>query len=135
MYDIHRIRSDLEEFTSLVDEEYYLNRAGLKDKTEFTKIYGKFAHLFNRDTIDYVEQFSRISQGEDERRVGYLRAFLVGEYMENQVKELSDKLLTMESQAMIKVNGESSAFRQSAIIMTNEPLRDRRASIFEARDL
>ena len=132
--DIDRIRSDLEEFTSAVDEEYYLNGAGLKDKAEFSRIYEKFSHLFNKEVIDYVQRYSKSVTGEEERRVRYLRAFLINDYMENRVKELSDKFLTMEAETTVNVQGETLPFRQSAVIMANERTRDRRASIFQARN-
>ena len=63
MFSIDRIRADLEEFTSLVDEEHYLNGAGLKDKAEFTRIYEKFGHLFNKETIDFVREYSKTVEG------------------------------------------------------------------------
>ncbi len=135
MFDIEQIRSDLEEFTRLVDEEYYLNGAGLKDKAEFSKIYEKFGHLFNQDIISYVQEYSKTAKGEEARRVKYLRAFLVGDYLENRVKELSDKFLTMESEATIKVRGETIPFRQSAVTMVNEEIREKREDIFRARNI
>lgn len=134
MLDLERIRSDLEEFTTEIDQEYYLNGAGLKDKLESSRIYTKFAHLFNRDTIDQVYEYGKRAKGEDERRLTYLRAFLVNDFMENQVKELSDKFLTEESQATIEIDGENISFRQSAVTMGNEQDRARRSSIFEARN-
>ncbi len=132
--DIERVRSDLEEFTSLLDEEYYLNGAGLKDRIEAAKIYEKYAHLFNRTLLDEVQKQSRSAQGEEERRLRYLRAFLFGNYMESHVKELSDKAITMESEATVTVAGETLPFRQAAIFMSNEPSRRKRASIFAARN-
>jgi oligoendopeptidase F len=134
MLDIESIRSDLEEFTSQAVEEYYLNGAGLKDKAEISKIYERFAHLFNRDIIDLVQQHAKSAQGEEERRLRFLRAFLVDDYLENRVKELSDKLLTIEAEATITVNGETMPFRQSAVQQANETNRHRRASIFAARN-
>ncbi len=134
MLDLDRIRSDLEEFTSQAVEEYYLNGAGLKDKAEISKIYEKFRHLFNRDIIDYVQEYAKLARGEEQRRLRYLRAFLVDDYLENRVKELSDKLLTTESEATINVNGETMPFRQSAVEQANESNRPRRASIFAARN-
>ncbi len=134
MHDLEQIRTDLEQFTSLVDEEYYLNGAGLKDKAEFTKIYNKFEHLFTRDTIEFVREYSKTAKGEDERRVRYLRAFLVSDYMENSVKELSDKLLTRESEATVNVDSQTMTFRQAAVVIANESDRHKRSSIFQARN-
>ena len=134
MIDIERIRSDLEEFTSEVDREYYLNGAGLKDNVETSPIYEKFKHLFNRDLIDEVQRQAEIVVGEDERRLRYLRAFLVSDYMENRVRELSDKFLTMESQATIDLGGKSFSFRQSAVVMANELDRGKRSVIFIERN-
>jgi len=134
MIDLERIRSDLEEFTTEIDREYYLNGAGLKDKLESSRIYRKFSHLFNRDTIDQVYEYGKTVKGEDERRLRYLRAFLVSDYMENRVKELSDKFLTEESGAIVDVEGETMSFRQSAIAMANESDGARRSVIFDARN-
>ncbi len=134
MFSIDRIRADLEEFTSLVDEEHYLNGAGLKDRAEFTQIYDKFGHLFNVETIDFVREYSKTVAGEEERRVGYLKAFLVGDYMQNRVKELSDRLLTLEVGATLNVEGQTLPFRQAAVLMANEPDHERRGRIFHARN-
>ncbi len=132
--NIEKIRSDLEEFNSLLDQEYYLNGAGLKDRIESAKIYEKFAHLFNRDLLDEVKKQSSSADGEEERRLRYLRAFLFGNFMENHVKQLSDKATTMESEATVTIAGETHSFRQAAVLMVNEPNRKKRASIFTARN-
>ncbi len=134
MFDLQRIRSDLEQFTIEIDREYYLNGAGLKDKLESSPIYARYGHLFNRQTIDQVQAHVKIAKGEDERRLRYLRAFLVNDYLENQVKELSDKFLTEESGANIDIGGKTTSFRQSQVILAEEPDRNRRSSIFEARN-
>jgi len=134
MFSIDRIRSDLEEFTSLVDEEHYLNGAGLKDKAEFTKIYEKFGHLFNKETIDFVLEYSKTVEGDEERRVRYLKAFLVGDYMQNMAKELSDRVLTMEVEATVEVEGRTMPFRQAAVVLANESDHYKRGEIFQARN-
>ena len=134
MFSIDRIRVELEEFTSLVDEEHYLNGAGLKDKAEFTQIYDKFEDLFNKETIDFVREYSKTVEGEEERRANYLKAFLVGDYMQNQVKELSDKMLTLEVEAMVNVEGRTMPFRQAAVLMANESDHEKRGLIFTARN-
>jgi len=133
MFSIDRIRSDLEEFTSLVDEEHYLTGAGLKDKAEFTRIYDKFGHLFDKETIDFVRAYSKTVEGEEERRVDYLRAFLVGDFMQNRVKELSDRVLTMEVEATVEFEGLTVPYRQAAVVMANEPDHSKRSEIFQAR--
>src|SRR5713101_1504751 len=134
MKDLEQIRVDLEEFTSLVDEEHYLNGAGLKDKAEFTRIYDRFGQLFTRDTIDFVRDYYKTAEGEDQRRATYLKAFLIGDYLENRVKELSDKILTIEAEATIQVEGRTMPFRQAAVIMANEADHSKRSSIFQARN-
>jgi len=134
MFSIDRIRSDLEEFTSLVDEEHYLNGAGLKDKAEFTKISEKYGHLFNKEPIDFVREYSKTVEGDEERRVGYLKAFLVGDYMQNKVKELSDRVLTLEVEATVKVEGRTMPFRQAAVVLANESDHYKRGEIFLARN-
>ncbi len=134
MFSIDSIRSDLEEFTSLVDEEHYLNGAGLKDKAEFAQIFDKFQHLFNKETIDFVREYSKTVEGEEERKVGYLKAFLIGDYMQNQVKELSDRVLTMEVEATVDVEGQRMPFRQAAVVLANEPDHFKRSEIFRARN-
>jgi len=132
--NIDQIRSDLEEFNSLLDQEYYLNGAGLKDKIEAAKIYEKYGHLFKRAILDEVQKEARSADGEKERRLRYLRSFLFGNYMENRVKQLSDKATTVESEATVTVAGDTYPFRQAAVVMVNEPNRKKRASIFGARN-
>src|SRR5262249_34386894 len=111
-----------------------LNGAGLKDKAEFTKIYEKFGHLFNKETIDFVREYSKTVDGEEERRVGYLKAFLVADYVQNKVKELSDRALTMEVEATVEVDGRAMPFRQAAVVLANEPDHYKRGEIFKARN-
>lgn len=133
--EIENLRHELEEFTREVDEEYYLTAAGLKEQADFSRIFEKHNQLFTHNTIDKVQKRLKAASGDEERRLRFLRAFIVGDFLESHVKGLSDRFLTQEAQATVMVDDHELPFRQSAVVLANEADRARRTRIFEARNL
>jgi len=134
MYDWNEIRQDVENFCSEMEKEWYLNWAGLKEEMNLSAIYDKYRHLFTKELILAVKEERKHAKGEEERKLRYLQQFFVGEYLGTTVREFTDKAETMESKENIKVDGEDIPFRLAAVKIANEPNRERRSKLFEARN-
>jgi len=134
MYDWNEIRRDMENFCSEMKKEWYLNWAGLKEEMNLSAIYDKYKHLFTKGLILAVKEERKHAKGEEERKLRYLQQFFVGEYLGTTVRELTDKAETMESKENIKVDGEDIPFRLAAVKIANEPNRELRSKLFEARN-
>jgi len=134
MYDWNEIRQDVENFCSEMEREWYLNWAGLKEVMNLSAIYDKYRHLFTKELILAVKEERRHAKGEEERKLRYLQQFFVGEYLGTTVREFTDKAETMESKENIKVDGEDIPFRLADVKIANEPNRERRSKLFEARN-
>ncbi len=134
MYDWSRIRRDLENFCSEMEKEWYLNWAGLKEEMNLSAIYDKYEYLFTRELILAVKEKLRNTRGEEERKLGYLQQFFVSEYLDMRVRRLTEQAETMESKEIVNVDGEEIAFRLAAVKIANEPKREQRSKLFEARN-
>lgn len=134
MYDWNRIRRDVDNFCSEMEREWYLNWAGIKEEMNLSAIYDKYENLFSKELILVVKEKRKHAKGEEERKLRYLQQFFVSEYLGMIVKELSEKAETMESKATIKVDGEKIPFRLAAVKIANEPKREQRSKLFEARN-
>lgn len=69
MYDLGRVRLDVENFCSELGNEWYLNLAGLKDKMNLSAIYEKYNRLFTKELILRVKNERKQASGEEERFV------------------------------------------------------------------
>lgn len=134
MVDWNKIRSDVENFATEKEREWFLNWAGLKEEMNLAAIYEKYGHLFTKPLILEVTEKHKQAKDEEDRKLRYLQEFFVSGYLEMVVKELSDKAETMEAKEKIKVNGEEMTFRLAATKISNEQDRDKRNKIFHARN-
>lgn len=134
MYDLEKIRIEVENFCSSINKEWYLNWAGLKDELNISATYKKYEHLFNKELILEIKERRKQASGEDERKLRYLQAFFLEYYLDMKVKELTDKAETMQSKGTIKFDGEEIPFRLALIKMINEPNRKKRQKLFHARN-
>jgi len=134
MYDLEKIRVDVEIFCSNINKEWYLNWAGLKDELNISAIYEEYKHLFSKELVLKIKDWRKKASGEDERRLRYLQAFFLEGYLEMTVKELTDKAETMQTKGTIKLDGEEMPFRLALVKMINEPEREKRKRLFYARN-
>ena len=131
---ISRIRADLEPFQSELTEEFYQSFAGLKDDMSTVPVYAKYAHLFSEEAMkEIAAKLDEGDESEDTRWLRYLRSFTTLGYMDNLVKELTDRAVTMEAQAEVELDGRRIPYRGVQIELMNEPDRDRRRRLFEAK--
>jgi hypothetical protein len=132
--DLDKIRRDVENFSSDVNKEYYLNWGGLKDELDISAVYEKYKHLFTKPLILEVKSKREQASGEDERKLRYLQAFFLDAYLGMTVKELTDKAETMQATGTVKADGEETPFRLAQVKMINEPDRKKREKLYQARN-
>lgn len=127
------IREQVEPFQSELNEEYYLNWAGLKEEMQAAAVFERYAHLFSREAVDLIQaEFEDAHGTDDQRPVGYLRAFCTLGHVEHSVRTLSDKVATFTAQSRIEMDGEAIPYRSVPVLIRNEPQRERRRRLFEA---
>ncbi len=131
--DISRIRADLEPFQSELAEEFYQSFAGLKDDMSTVPVYNRYPHLFSEDALKSIAAKLEEEESEDTRWLRYLRSFATLGYMDNALKELTDRSVTMEAQAEVELDGRKIPYRAIQIELRNEPNRERRERLFEAK--
>ncbi|HVP41283.1 MAG TPA: hypothetical protein VMS95_04955 [Candidatus Krumholzibacteriaceae bacterium] len=134
MHNLDKIRVDVDHFNGEIDKEYYLNGAGLKNELNISAVYTKYKHLFDKRLIVEVQKKRKQAKGEDERKLRYLQAFFLENYLGNAVKELTDKAETMQTTGTIKANGQKIPFRLAQVKMINEPNRTKREALYKARN-
>ena len=116
----------LEKFEEELSRESYLHSSGQKDESESAKIYAEYPHLFSREHI--TEAFKKINTREGK----LLYDAFVGNFMGNELKEVSDEMSSYESSAEIDFEGRKLAFRQASNVLVNEPLREKRKELYES---
>jgi oligoendopeptidase F len=132
--ELQEIRDNVEKFVRAMDEEHYLNLAGLKEEMNTAAIFQKYGKVFDPEIMASIAAMKKSADAEEKRRLGYLHYVLAGGYLEHQVKDLSDKKNTLESRLKVKVKGEDVPFRLAAVLMVNEDDRKKRTEIDTARN-
>ena len=133
MIDIEQIRKDVEMCERGLNEEYYLNWAGLKEEMDTSSVMERCASLGKRETVDQVEARRQVAEPNEDRPLRYLHYSTANFYLSAMVKELTDSKETEEAKLTIDVKGEKMAYRMSGVIMINEDNRSRRKAIHDAR--
>jgi len=134
MYDWNKIRQDVENFSSELEREWYLNSSGLKAEVNLSPIYDRYGFLFTKKLVLALKEKREHAKGEEERKLRYLQRFFASRYLVSTVKELTEKADTMESKETIRLNGETIPFRQAAARGADETDREKRSQLFEARN-
>ena len=135
MPELEGIRTEAESLVRELDWEVYQNWAGLKEDLDTAAIYRKHAGLFSPEVLHQIRTLRRAeSDEEDLRRFTFLEGLLLSTFLENQVRDLSDRHATEEARREIVVNGTTLPFRMSAVKLSNEADRTLRQKIFQARN-
>jgi len=133
-FDLADYRRRAEQFTGALDLEAYQHFAGLKQDCDFTAVYERFPDLFTLDAVRDLRRAYEAAVGDDERRqLSFLLNLGIEGFLGNETKEVSDEIANVESRAKISVDGEEIGLRYSSVVLANEPDRDRRRRIAEAR--
>ncbi len=134
MYDWNKIRQNVENFSSELEREWYLNSSGLKKEVNLSPIYNRYGFLFKKELILALNEEREHAKGEEERKLRHLQQFFASRYLVSTAKALTEKADTMESKETIRLNGETIPFRQATARGASEPKREKRSQIHEARN-
>jgi hypothetical protein len=133
-FDADAYRQRAERFLGELDLEHYRHYAGLKADCDSSSIYGRYAELFTRETVDTLHGLYLEAVDDDaRRRSSYLLNFATDGFLGEATKELSDEIANLEGRATIEVDGEEIGYRFSSVVQANEADGDRRRRIHEAR--
>ncbi|MCK5547398.1 MAG: hypothetical protein KAI64_00175, partial [Thermoplasmata archaeon] len=132
--ELQTVRKNVERFIRAMDEEFYLNFAGLKEEMNTSAIFRRHKGLFDRRVLTDIKKRRTKARGDDKRKLRYLEHVLVAGHIEQKVKDLSDRNATMESKLKVTVRGEKIPFRLAAVKLFNEDDRELRDEIYEARN-
>ena len=134
MKDIEAIRADLEKFTEEIEKEIYENGSGQKDDLNTSAIYARYDHVFTDERlIDEVSNRAPYHHGVERRRMDYLYAQLIEGFIGRKTADISDKVDTAETRTEIEIDGKKVPFRYTAVMLGNEPDRNKREAIDKAR--
>jgi hypothetical protein len=126
--ELDEIRRDAERFDAELMEEYYLHYAGHKETLELESIYAKHADLTRLETAQAVG-----AAADGNRRTRELWRFAAEGYLTSLTTEHAEKAAQLEAELEVTIDGETIPFRMLRPAAANEPDRDRRRRIEEAR--
>jgi hypothetical protein len=124
--DSYRERAD--RFEAEMQEEYYLHFAGHKDELEIEPIYERFQDL---TTLEAAVGLGERVNGD--RGVRELWQFACGGYLGNLVKSQEARASELEVTITATVDGQTLPYRMLRPTIANEPDRDKRRTLEEAR--
>jgi hypothetical protein len=128
--DLDRIRAQADRFIAELDEEYYLHFAGLKESFDLAPIYERYSELAELETAQAVG-----AAMDGDRRVRELFRFACEGYLGGLTRTYEERHARLEAELEAKVDGEAVPFRMLRPTIANEPDRDKRRRLDEARCL
>ncbi len=130
---VERVRARAEAFFAESRREWYEVGAGLREESRLSEIFAAYADLFARENLEDAAGWSASSE-EEAARLAELRGFLTLGFIRNAVRAPSEEALRFETRTMVETaGGESIPYRQSAVALLNEPDREKRAFLENAR--
>jgi hypothetical protein len=126
--ELDAIRDDAERFDAELMEEYYLHYAGHKQTLELESIYERHTDLTKLGTAQAVG-----ASVDGDRRTRELWRFTAEGYLSAQTAALAEQAARLEAELEATIDGETIPFRMLRPAAANEPDRERRRRIEEAR--
>jgi hypothetical protein len=128
-------RRDFEDFHTSNAREHYLFHSGQKNCLEIAPIYERYAHLFDKDSIDWLKGDPGLSVRPETENVSINRllTFAVEQFLESSVKELTEQISQFEATATVEFMGRSMTFQDSAVAIISEHDRESRKAIYGKR--
>jgi len=124
--DTYRERAD--RFEAEMLEEYYLHFAGHKDELQIEEIYERYYDL---TTLEAANGLGAIVDGD--RRTRELWRFACSGYLGNLAKSQEARVNELEVTLTTTVNGQTIPYRMLRPRIANEPDRNTRRALEEAR--
>jgi hypothetical protein len=122
-------REQADRFIAAIDEEYYLHYAGHKDSLDLAPIYERYADLTSLDQANTVG-----AAVNGDRRVRELWRFACQGYLGNLTREHAERAARLEAELTATVDGDQVSFRMLRPTIANEPDRERRQRLEQARN-
>src|SRR5882757_8367426 len=120
--ELDRFRDRADSFIRDLDEEYYLHFAGLKETLDVEQIYERYEELTKLETAQ------KLKDAPTE-----LWRFACEGFLGNLTREHQARVAKAEAELEATVNGETIPYRMLRVAMSNEPDRDTRKLLEEAR--
>jgi hypothetical protein len=120
--DLDRFRDEADNFIRDLDEEYYLHFAGLKDTLDVEQVYERYEELTKLETAQ------SLTDAPTE-----LWRFACEGFLGNLTREHQARVAQAEAELEANVDGETIPYRMLRVAMSNEPDRDKRQRLEEAR--
>jgi len=135
MADLRRVRQDTETLVRALDLEAFEHFAGLKPELQTAAIYARFPTLLSPGTLkDIQARRTAAKDATEAKRLRFLQQRLTADFLENAVRDLTDREATEEAKREVVVDHHILPFRLSAVKMNNEDDRVLRGAIFSARN-
>jgi oligoendopeptidase F len=120
--ELDRFRDQADDFIRDLDEEYYLHFAGLKETLDVEQVYERYEELTKLETAQQLKGAPT-----------ELWRFACEGYLGNLTREHQARLAKAEAELEATVDGETIPYRMLRVAMSNEPDRDKRQRLEEAR--
>lgn len=133
---LDQYRNDFAEFHKTCAREHYLFHSGQKSHLEIAPIYERYAHLFERSSIDRLKLELEQSAPEIEVAPVSIRRLLsvaVEQYLEDSVKRLTEEISEYEASATLEWDGREMTFQDSTVAISTERKRETRRGVYAKR--
>jgi len=127
--DLDAYREQADRFMAAIAEEYYLHYAGHKDSLDLEPIYEEYADLTSLETANAVG-----AAADGDRRIREMWRFACQGYLGNLTREHVERIARLEAELVATVDGEEIPYRMIRPAMSNEPDREQRRRLEEARN-
>lgn len=133
-YDLEKIRTRAEAFDREVSLSWY-QTDNYGRPSRLAEIYQDYQDLFtDPQLIRFVQKKMAQEQSRRERRrLEYLYRYLVEEFASQKCKELDDRILDIQAQEVIDLDGQVVAFREVDGELFNSSDREWRRKLYRAR--
>ncbi|OGU02652.1 MAG: hypothetical protein A2085_08245 [Gemmatimonadetes bacterium GWC2_71_10] len=116
------LRERGEQFSEALARESYLAGAGLKEATDFAGLFARYPDLSSSEAVAAAQGRRALLEWAVDNRVGRATA------------ALEDRLHAFEQAAVVRLpDGETIPFQRVAVLIANEPRRERRLALDLAR--
>ena len=120
--ELDRFRDQADSFIRDLDEEYYQHFAGLKETLDVEQVYERYEELTKLETAQ------KLKDAPTE-----LWRFACEGFLGNLTREHQARVAKAEAELEATVDGETVPYRMLRVAMSNEPDRDKRRRLEEAR--
>jgi hypothetical protein len=127
--ELEAYRDEADRFIAALDEEYYLHFAGLKDEFQLSPIYERFSDL---TTLDACKRLAASAEVEG-RGARELWRFGCEGYVGDLTRADAEEIAGLEASLTATVDGEEIGYRLLRPSIANEPDRNRRERLDQAR--